>query len=96
MITLITYLCLWIRITSYNVCYTKLLRLNGKAALSWLERSKFDVILLDVMMPDMDGYETCKAIKSNPSNANVPIIFLTARHDIASMTAGFLAGGVDS
>ena len=51
--------------------------LSGKAALVWLENTSFDIILLDIMMPEMDGYETCKAILSNPKNKNIPIIFLT-------------------
>ncbi len=69
--------------------------LSGKAALVWLENTSFDIILLDIMMPEMDGYETCKAILSNPKNKNIPIIFLTARNDIESVTSGFKSGGVD-
>ncbi len=69
--------------------------LNGGTALKWLENTTFDAILLDVMMPEMDGFTTCELIKKNTKNANIPIIFLTARHDIESITDGFKKGGVD-
>ncbi len=69
--------------------------LNGKTALKWLENTLFDAILLDVMMPDMDGFATCALIKKNNACVNIPIIFLTARHDIESITDGFSKGGVD-
>ncbi|MCW3805224.1 hybrid sensor histidine kinase/response regulator [Plebeiibacterium marinum] len=69
--------------------------LNGKSALKWLEKTKFDAILLDVMMPEMDGFATCKTIKADPENCNIPIIFLTASHDIENITQGFANGGVD-
>lgn len=69
--------------------------LSGIDALKWLEDHAFDAILLDVMMPDMNGFETCKKIKQYPVHGNVPVIFLTARHDIESITKGFDAGGVD-
>lgn len=68
---------------------------SGKIALLWLNTNKFDAILLDVMMPEMDGFETCKRIKKNPVNESTPIIFLTARHDIDGLTDGFKVGGVD-
>ncbi|MCW3785061.1 hybrid sensor histidine kinase/response regulator [Plebeiibacterium sediminum] len=69
--------------------------LNGKTALKWLENTPFDAILLDVMMPEMDGFTTCELIKKNNACVNIPIIFLTARHDIESITDGFSKGGVD-
>ncbi len=69
--------------------------LNGKTAIKWLENTLFDAILLDVMMPDMDGFATCALIKKNNACVNIPIIFLTARHDIESITDGFSKGGVD-
>ena len=69
--------------------------LNGKTALKWLENTLFDAILLDVMMPEMDGFTTCELIKKNNACVNIPIIFLTARHDIESITDGFSKGGVD-
>ncbi len=69
--------------------------LNGGTAIKWLRNTSFDAILLDVMMPDMDGFTTCELIKKDIKNANIPIIFLTARHDIESISDGFTKGGVD-
>ncbi len=69
--------------------------LDGKAAINWLEQQKFDLILLDIMMPGMDGYEVCSVIKSNPDTADIPIIFITAKTDSESIIKGFETGGVD-
>jgi two-component system sensor histidine kinase/response regulator len=69
--------------------------LSGYDALKWVEDHTFDAILLDVMMPEMNGFETCQKIKQNPSYDNTPIIFLTARDDMESFTNGFDVGGVD-
>lgn len=55
----------------------------------------FDLILLDIMMPGMDGFEVCRILKANPRYQDVPIIFLTARADVDSMAKGFTVGGVD-
>lgn len=54
-----------------------------------------DLILMDVTMPEMDGYEACKLLKDNETTANIPIIFLTARVDTNDLIKGFQAGGVD-
>lgn len=69
--------------------------LSGYDALKWVEGHSFDAILLDVMMPEMNGFETCEKIKQNPKYDNTPIIFLTARDDMESFTNGFDVGGVD-
>ncbi len=69
--------------------------LSGKNAIKWVEDTKFDAILLDIMMPELSGFETCKIIKETPLNKNVPIIFLTARNDSESIAEGFKVGGVD-
>ncbi|TLX72157.1 hybrid sensor histidine kinase/response regulator [Labilibacter sediminis] len=69
--------------------------LSGRTALSWLDNLKFDAILLDVMMPEMTGFETCEKIKKNPQTKDIPIIFLTARHDVESIAEGFERGGID-
>jgi len=53
------------------------------------------LILLDIMMPEMDGYETCKHLKNNPDTADIPIIFLTAKNERESMIQAFEAGAVD-
>ena len=68
---------------------------NGKEALEMADRVDFDIILLDIQMPIMDGYETCKRLKSNPETADIPIIFLTAQTDKESIVKGFQAGAVD-
>jgi phosphoserine phosphatase RsbU/P len=69
--------------------------LNGNAALEWVEKKDFDLILLDVVMPEMGGFEFCSIFKSNEKNMNVPVIFLTAQTDVNSIIQGFNLGGVD-
>jgi DNA-binding response OmpR family regulator len=69
--------------------------LDGLAALDWLEKEKFDLILLDIMMPGKDGYEVCSMIKKNPATKEIPIIFITAKTDSESVVRGFEAGAVD-
>ena len=54
-----------------------------------------DLILLDVMMPGIDGYETCRRLKQNPDLKEIPVIFLTARDDIEGIVEGFQSGGMD-
>ncbi len=68
---------------------------NGNAALSWLDKKSFDLILLDIMMPVMDGYEVCSIVKSNPLVSDIPVIFITAKTDTESIIQGFKSGGVD-
>jgi signal transduction histidine kinase len=68
---------------------------NGAVAIDFARKREPDLILLDVMMPDMDGYETCQIIKKNPKIANIPIIFITARSDMESTVKGFDLGAVD-
>jgi len=54
-----------------------------------------DLILLDVMMPGMDGFQVCEQLKSDPKTKDIPIIFLTAKNETEDIVAGFEAGGVD-
>lgn len=54
-----------------------------------------DLVLLDVMMPEIDGHEVCRRLKANPLTADIPVIFLTARAEVADEEAGFAAGAVD-
>lgn len=68
---------------------------NGKEAIEILKKVQPDLILLDVMMPDMNGYETCQNIKKYPYTQNIPIIFLTALNNTEDKIKGFKAGGVD-
>ena len=69
--------------------------MDGVSALEWLENKPFDLILLDIMMPGMDGYEVCSLIKKNPSWSEIPVIFITAKTDSESIVKGFNSGGVD-
>lgn len=68
---------------------------NGKFALNILEKIKPDLILLDIMMPDMNGFEVCQKIKENNSTKEIPIIFLTAKTEIEDVIKGFDLGAVD-
>jgi len=69
--------------------------LNGKTALLIIESEAFDLILLDIMMPEMNGYELCEILKKNPVAKDIPVIFLTAKTDTESIIKGFESGGVD-
>ncbi|MGE0076918.1 MAG: response regulator [Bacteroidales bacterium] len=69
--------------------------INGTEALLWVEKVKFDIVLLDLMMPDIDGFEVCKRIKAIENYCETPVIFLTAKNDVESITRGFKSGGVD-
>jgi sigma-B regulation protein RsbU (phosphoserine phosphatase) len=69
--------------------------LDGKTALSWLDKRSFDLVLLDIMMPGMDGFEVCSIIKENPVYKDVPVVFITAKTDSESIIKGFEIGGVD-
>jgi class 3 adenylate cyclase len=68
---------------------------GGRQALDLLARIRPDLILLDVMMPGMDGFETCARIKASTQWREIPIIFLTARTETADIVRGFEAGAVD-
>lgn len=69
---------------------------SGERALKILGQGKIpDLILLDVMMPEMDGFEVCRQIKANPAIADVPVIFLTAMSEATDVTKGFSVGAVD-
>lgn len=69
--------------------------MDGETALESLKEEIPDVILLDIMMPDMDGYEVCRCIRENKQFSKVPIIFLTAITDIESKAKGLELGAVD-
>jgi signal transduction histidine kinase len=69
--------------------------LDGESALQRTEVTKPDLIILDVMMPGIDGFETCKRLKQNPSTQDIPIIFMTALSDTVDKVQGFKLGAVD-
>lgn len=75
--------------------YELLISLSGKQALKILETTEPDLILLDIMMPEMDGFETCIKIKENKKIKDIPVIFLTANSDEGSIKQAFESGGVD-
>jgi class 3 adenylate cyclase len=69
---------------------------NGEKALEIAQQSpQPDLILLDVMMPGMDGFEVCSILKGNPITHSIPVIFLTALNEVADETKGFQLGGAD-
>lgn len=68
---------------------------NGRDALNLANANPVDLILLDVMMPDIAGYDVCKRLKSHPNTRGIPVIFLTAKNDAKSIARGFRIGAVD-
>lgn len=75
--------------------YHVLFALNGLQALKSVNAVLPDLILLDVMMPEMDGYETCKNLKESERTKDVPVIFLTAKTETEDLIKGFKCGAVD-
>ncbi len=69
--------------------------MDGESALEAVDSEPPDIILLDIMMPEMDGYEVCRLLKSNSKTRNIPIIFLTAMSEVQNKTKGFELGAVD-
>jgi len=76
---------------NYNISYAQ----SGKNGLDRANQIDFDLILLDIMMPEMDGFEVCTHLKNNPKTKDIPIIFLTAKTTEDSLKKGFEAGAVD-
>jgi sigma-B regulation protein RsbU (phosphoserine phosphatase) len=68
---------------------------NGEMALSIANKARPDLILLDIMMPDIDGYEVCRQLKSVPATADIPVIFLSALGDTEDKVKGLQLGAVD-
>jgi putative two-component system response regulator len=69
--------------------------LTGPDALAMAKEIHPDLILLDIMMPFMDGFEICRQLKSNPGTSNIPVIFITGKGDEADIAQGFELGAVD-
>ncbi|WP_210397518.1 response regulator transcription factor [Motiliproteus sediminis] len=72
-----------------------LVALEGKQALTIARRIRPDIILLDAMMPVMNGFDTCSALKADPALASIPVIFMTGLTDTDDVVRGLEAGGVD-
>ena len=68
---------------------------NGVDALEIVDDEKIDLILLDIMMPEMDGYEVCKRLKSEDGTKNIPIIFITVKTDEDAIEKAYDVGGID-
>jgi len=75
--------------------YEVLLAPDGETALKVCQKALPEIILLDVMMPGLDGFETCRRLKANPATSSIPVIFISAQNETKSMVNGFQAGGVD-
>ncbi|NCC72732.1 MAG: response regulator [Sphingobacteriia bacterium] len=76
---------------NYNITFAT----SGEAALEKVKSIDFDLILLDVMMPGMDGFEVCRLLKENSNTKDIPIIFLTAKSETENIVKGFELGAVD-
>lgn len=68
---------------------------SGAEALEILGRGGIDLVLLDISMPEMDGYEVCRRIKSNPATADVPVIFVTVKGELDDIAKGYQLGATD-
>ncbi len=68
---------------------------NGQKALNLINTSLPDLVLLDIMMPGMDGYEVCQSLKASPDTVHIPIIFLSTRNEVVDITHGLELGAVD-
>jgi diguanylate cyclase (GGDEF)-like protein len=75
--------------------YTIRKALNGKMAIMAVQARLPDLILLDIMMPDMDGYQVCQHLKADPQTAEIPVIFLSALDDVFDKVKAFVIGGAD-
>ncbi|MGE3724510.1 MAG: response regulator [Candidatus Sericytochromatia bacterium] len=68
---------------------------NGSRALNTVQKQKPDLILLDINMPEMDGYEVCRQLKAHPETADIPVLFISANDELHDKVKGFDVGGVD-
>jgi putative two-component system response regulator len=80
-----------LRESNYNFSFA----ISGEDAYKLLDENDFDLVLLDIMMPGLDGFELCEMMQANEKLRNIPVIFLTAKADIDSISKGFAIGGVD-
>ena len=68
---------------------------TGRRALELVAAGRPDLILLDIMMPEMDGYEVCRRLKADPASADIPVIFVSAKTEVEDETQGLALGAVD-
>jgi two-component system, NtrC family, response regulator AtoC len=88
-------LCSWISACLQPEGYDILVAISGKAALRIAASACPDLILLDILMPDMDGYQVCSILKQQAATQDIPVIFVTAKGDTSSIARGFEVGGGD-
>jgi DNA-binding NarL/FixJ family response regulator len=74
---------------------TVLVALTGESAISLIDRVAPDIVLMDAVMPGIDGFETCRRLKDNPANADLPVIFMTGLSQTEHIIHGFQSGGID-
>jgi class 3 adenylate cyclase len=84
-----------ILVAALDSAYEVSVAMDGESALETVNTDPPDLILLDIMMPGMDGYEVCRRIKSDPKTAGIPIIFITAMNEVQNKTMGLELGAVD-
>ena len=75
--------------------YRVLVATDGSSALEQIDYLRPDIILLDVMMPGINGFETCNRLKANPKTATIPVLFMTALSELNDLLRGFGEGAVD-
>ncbi|MBU0925263.1 response regulator [bacterium] len=75
----------------YRMFYAK----SGVMALSLVEEHNFDLILLDIMMPDMNGFDVCTKLKNNDKTKNIPIVFLSGKDSSQDIAQAYEYGGID-
>ncbi len=80
-----------LRQNNYRVATAK----DGLKAINFAKKRKPDLLMLDVMMPEIDGFEVCRRLKEDPDTSDIPIIFISALADTEDKVKGFQAGGVD-
>jgi DNA-binding response OmpR family regulator/DNA-binding CsgD family transcriptional regulator len=74
---------------------TVLVALTGESAISLIDRVGPDIVLMDALMPGIDGFETCRRLKGNPANTDLPVIFMTGLSQTEHIIRGFQSGGID-
>jgi CheY-like chemotaxis protein len=75
----------------YKMFYAK----SGVMALSLVEEHNFDLILLDIMMPDMNGFDVCTKLKNNNKTKNIPVVFLSGKDSSQDISQAYEYGGID-
>lgn len=75
--------------------YSLVFACNGTEGLAAAKKHLPALILLDIQMPDMDGYSVCRTLKADPVTENTPVIFISALSDVGDESCGFSSGGVD-